>query len=230
MRRGFRFVSSSALCWLFCGWASPALAADPASTDAAVEESAGTGRTDAPRFGVSLGTGLIAGIGSVSSITGDAVSDEGRPILMQILVLPSYRIAPHFALGLRAGFAFEPGTRGEASPSGDVDLSRQLWQFAASATYQPGAGRGFYVSVDAGIASLVEHAGDASGTISAALIGGGVGYDFRLANIFALGLDVRGSWTAFDGDLPLGVSGAPRYYDYDLDGWVGASVTGTLLL
>lgn len=179
------------------------------------------------RFHLGVGAGFTLGLGDVWTAQGDIVENEGSPMFIDLSVAPSYRLAPDFALGVRAGVGLEPGSRGEVSSSGDsVELARRLWHASALGRYQPDAGRGWYVALSLGASSIVDIRGDSSVSQWAPLIGAATGYDLRLAEPVALGLELRAAYAEFgegDADSPAG------HHDYRVSTWIGAGVVGSVL-
>jgi len=211
--------------------ASPASSSDDAAERATAEPEV-PGRYSArpkerSRFHLGVGAGLTLGLGDVWVSRGDVIENSGTPMFLDLSVAPSYRLAPDFALGIRAGVGLEPGSRGELSSSGEsVELERRLWHASALGRYQPEPGRGWYATLSVGAAALVDSRGDSSVSQWAPLIGAAAGYDLRLAPPVALGLELRAAYAEFGEGPSDALAGS---YDYQVSTWLGAGVVGSLL-
>jgi hypothetical protein len=158
---------------------------------------------------------------------GDVIDNGGSPAFWELSVAPSYRVARDFALGIRAAFGFEPGTRGEISASGgSVILDRKLWHASATGRYQPEPGSGWYVTLSAGAAAIVDSRGDESVSQWAPLLGAAAGYDLRIARPLSLGFELRAARADFGEGSHTSLAG---YYDYHVSTWVGAALVGNVL-
>jgi hypothetical protein len=179
------------------------------------------------RFQLGLGTGLTLGLGDVWEQEGDVSGNSGGPLLLDVSLAPSYRVARELALGIRAGVGLDPGSRGIASSSGEyVSLDRRLWHASATGRYQPEPGRGWYLTLSAGVAEIVDSEGSASVSQWAPLLGAAAGYDVPLAELLSLGLELRAAYAPF-GEGSGSIDG--RSYDYDVSTWLGAGVVINLL-
>jgi hypothetical protein len=179
------------------------------------------------RFQLGLGTGLTLGLGEVREQEFDVVGVYDGPILLDVSLAPSYRVARDFALGVRAGVAVDPGSRGTASSSGEsVSIGRRLWHASATGRYQPRPGRGWYVTLSLGMATIVDSNGNDSVSQSSPLLGAAAGYDVSIARPLSLGLELRAAYAQFgEGSR---ASPAARY-DYDVSAWIGAGVVVNVL-
>jgi hypothetical protein len=202
-----------------------------ASDDASVPAAASNAR--ASRLQLGLGAGLTVGLGDAQIGSGDSSQSEGPLAFMQLSVMPAYRVAPAFAVGLRASYGFELGSRSEVSSSGEsLSLDRNLWEVAALLRHQAEAGRSWYITLSGGAAALVDSEGDVSVSQWAfPALGVVVGYDVELARAFALGVEARAAYADFSGEGArlVRASSASRYYAYDTSAWLGLAVVGTLL-
>jgi hypothetical protein len=177
---------------------------------------------DPSRFQLGLGTGLMLGLGDVWEQEGDVSGSAGGPIFVDLSLAPSYRVARELALGIRAGVGLEPGARGVTSSSGEpVSLDRKLWHASATGRYQPRPGRGWYLTLSAGAAEIVDSEGDASVSQWAPLLGAAAGYDVPLVQLLSLGLELRAAYAPFGKGSR---TAADRRYDYDVSTWIGAGV------
>jgi hypothetical protein len=179
------------------------------------------------RFQLGLGSGLTLGLGDVWERRGDVTGSSGGPILLDLSLAPSYRVARELALGIRAGVGLDPGSRGTASSSGErVSFDRRLWHASATARYQPRPGRGAYLTLSAGVAQIVDSAGDISASQRAPLFAVAAGYDVHIARPFSLGFELRAAYAPFVGSSRLS---ADERYEYDVSAWLGAGVVLNVL-
>lgn len=179
------------------------------------------------RFQLGVGTGLTFGLGDVWERRGDVIGSGGGPILLDVSVAPSYRVARELALGIRAGVGLDPGSRGVASSSGEyVSLDRRLWHASATGRYQPRPGRGGYLTLSAGVAEIVDSQGDVSASQWAPMLGAALGYDVFIARPLSLGLELRAAYAPF---VESSRMSADERYDYDVSTWLGAGVVVNVL-
>lgn len=177
-----------------------------------------------------FGTGLTLGLSDMEERFGDTVTITGSAFHLNLHISPSYQLTPRWALGLRGSWASDAGARGMASSSGEqVDKTRNLWQLTAEGRYQPGTQRGPYVAGSAGYAGAVDSVGSASAWQWAPLVGGALGYDFPVADIFSLGLELRGAYALFDDEgASLTRGGQSERYVYGSSSWLSLNVMGQL--
>lgn len=184
-------------------------------------------REHTTRFQLGLGAGLTLGLGDVWEGNGDVRGSSGGPLFLDLSVTPSYRVTRDVALGVRAGVGLEPGSRGEASTSGEsLSLDRRLWHASALGRYQADPGRGWYVALSLGAAAIVDSLGNESSSQWAPLIGAAAGYDLRVARPLSLGLELRAAYADFGDGARLSPA---RSYDYDVSTWIGAGVVASIL-
>jgi hypothetical protein len=236
MRRAMR-TAALASAWVTFGvplapaHAEPAAQAPRAPNDAALPAPTPSG--DGSRLQLGLGAGLIVGLGDAQVGRGDAIGIEGPLVFMQLSLAPAYRVSPALAVGLRASYGSDLGSRSQVSSSGEsLSLGRSLWEAAATLRYQAEPGRGGYVGVNAGAAALVDSEGDVSVAQWAfPALGVAVGYDFELARRFAFGVEARAAYADFSGEGARleRASGESSYYAYDTSAWLGLAVVGTVL-
>jgi hypothetical protein len=203
---------------------------------AEVSESPGSAATAVPgRWSLDVGLGVALGLSRTEERRSDVIELSNFGV-MELTLAPSFWIAPSLALGLHASWGFEPGQRGLASNYGESkDKDRTLWQLMAATRYQPERGRGWYVAANGGVAAFVDSIGDDSVTQWAPLIGGALGIDFRLAQPFALGLELRGghAWFPAEGStlaVADGLGAGDTQYLYGAMTWLGLNVAGRFLL
>jgi hypothetical protein len=212
-------------------------AADAHAADAlAAEPNASSSSAPTPkRWSLDVGLGYAFGLSDAEEQQGDVVGISNLSF-PELTVAPSFWVAPSLALGLHASWGFELGQRGLASSSGESeDLDRTLWQLMMAARYQPEQGRGWYVAANGGSAAVVDSIGDASVTQWAPLVGAALGFDFRLAQPLALGLELRGghAWFPAEGTtltVADGLGAGDTRYSYGPTTWLGLNVAGRFLL
>lgn len=180
-------------------------------------------------FRLGAAAGINFGVGDVwQGGGGDEIRNEGSPMFWELTLEAMYRLAPDFSLGVRAGVGLEPGSRGIASSSGErLELGRELWQLGAAGRYQPQPGRSWYLTVHAGAAGIVDHVGEASVSQWTQLFGAAVGYDLRLIEPVALGIELRGAYAPFGESDPLPIIGS---IEYETTSWFGLALVGNLSL
>jgi hypothetical protein len=184
-------------------------------------------KDSSPRFQLGLGTGFTWGLGDVWTSRGDVIENSGVPVFWELSVAPSYLVARDFALGIRAALGLQPGTRGEISASGgSVALDRKLWHASATGRYQPEPGSGWYVTLSAGAAAIVDSRGDESVSQWAPLLGAAAGYDLRIARPLSLGFELRAARADFGEGSHTSLAG---YHDYHVSTWIGAALVGNVL-
>jgi hypothetical protein len=175
----------------------------------------------------------MVGLGEAHVGNDDSIQIESPLPFMQLSIIPAYRVAPELAVGLRASYGFELGSRGEVSSSGEsLSLDRNLWEVAAMLRCQAEAGRSWYLMLSGGAASLVDSEGDVSVSQWAfPALGVAVGYDSEIARAFALGVEARAAYADFSGEGAriVRASSESSYYGYDTSAWLGLAVVGTLL-
>jgi hypothetical protein len=187
------------------------------------------------RWSFDVGLGLALGLSDIEEQQGDSV-EISSVVFAELTVAPSYWLTPRFALGLHTSWGFEPGQRGLASSSGESeDKERTLWQLTAAARYQRDAGQGWYLTANGGAAALVDSIGNDSVTQWAPLVGAALGVDFRAAEIFALGLELRGghAWFSAQGStltVADGLGAGETQYHYGATTWLGLNLVGRFLL
>jgi hypothetical protein len=166
--------------------------APTAGTDAAAPATAAS--ADGSRLQLGLGVGLIVGLGDAYVGDGSGGIQVESPLpFMQLSLAPSRRVGPNIALGLRASYGFEVGSREIASSSGEsLSLDRNLWEIAVTIRYQRIPGRAGYLVLSPGAMALVDSEGNASVSQWAfPAVGFAVGYDVEMARAFALGVEAR---------------------------------------
>lgn len=209
--------------------AADALAAGPSA-------SPGSATTALPeRWSLDIGLGLALGISDLREQRGDVV-EINKFSFMELSLAPAFWLAPRLALGLHASWAFEPGQRSFSSSSGESEeKDRTLWQLMTAVRYQRERGRGWYVEGNGGVASFVDSIGEDSVTQSAPLVGAALGVDFRLAQPFALGLEMRGghAWFPAEGStltVADGLGAGDTQYRYGSTTWLGINIAVRFLL
>lgn len=179
------------------------------------------------RLQLGLSTGLTWGLGEIWEGEGDVSSSAGNPVFFDLAIAPSYRIAPHVALGMRAGVGLEPGSRAEAStPGGSVSLERRQWHIGALARYQPQPARGWFATLGAGAAAMVDTRGTASESRWAPLLEASAGYAWSLARPLSVGFELRAAYADFGDGSHTSPAG---YYDYRVSTWLGCGVVVEVL-
>jgi hypothetical protein len=202
----------------------PAMAAEGVAADA--EEGEGQAAVSAVRLGV--GCGLALSLTEVEERGGDLV-ELTQTGYLDLSFAPSYQLAGRWALGPRVSWGLEAGDRGIASSDGgEVDIDRHLWQLAAEGRYQPGVQRGVYAAANLGIAGAMDRMGGASAWQWAPLVGGALGYDGQVTGPLSLGIELRGSFAAFDSEgARLTRGNESKRYVYGQSAFVGVHLTGS---
>lgn len=179
------------------------------------------------RFQLGVGTGITLGVGEVWEGDGDVVVNSGGPAFLELSLAPSYRVTPDFALGVRAAFGLQPGSRAEVSSSGEsVSLERNMWQLGATGRYQPEPARAWYVGAHAGAAAVVDSRGDASVSQWAPHVGAALGYDLHVARPLSLGFELRAAYAPFGEGSHTSPVG---FYDYRVSAWLGFGLIANVL-
>jgi hypothetical protein len=186
------------------------------------------------RWSLDVGLGLAFGLSDLEERQGDVV-EISSVFFTELTLAPSYWLTPSLALGLRTSWGAQPG-RGIASSSGaSEDKDRTLWQLTATVRYQREAARGWYVTANGGAAAFVDGIGDDSVTQWAPLVGAALGVDFRPAEVFALGLELRAghAWLSTQGktlSVTDGLGAGETQYRYGATTWLGLNLVGRFLL
>jgi hypothetical protein len=136
------------------------------------------------RFRLNFGTGITLGLSDVEEWGSDTVGVGGSFYHLNLSLAPSWQVAHAWALGARASWASDAGSRGTDT--------RSLWQLGAEARLQPRGLLGPYLAATLGLAGAEDRVGSASALQWAPALGGAAGYDFDLASPVALGLELRG--------------------------------------
>lgn len=178
-------------------------------------------------FQLGVGAGISLGLGEVWEGGGDVSTNSGGPMFLELSLAPSYRITAGFALGVRAAFGLQPGSRAEVSSSGEsVSLERNMWQLGATARYQPEPARAWYVGAHAGAAAVVDSRGDASVSQWAPHVGAALGYDLHVARPLSLGFELRAAYAPFGEGSRTSPAG---FYDYQVSTWLGFGLIANVL-
>jgi hypothetical protein len=195
----------------------------------------GTAVTATPgRWSLGVGAGLALGLNDIEERESDVIEITNF-VFAELTLAPSFWLTPSLALGLHTSWGFDGGGGIESSSGESKDKGRTLWQLMAAARYQPQAARGWYIAANGGAAAFVDSIGDDSVSQWAPLVGAAVGIDFRLAQPFALGLELRGAhaWFSSEGStltVADGLGAGETQYRYGATTWLGLNVVGRFLL
>ena len=184
-----------------------------------------------PRLVLAVGTEMLFGMSDVQAAASDNIAVSSM-VLLGGSAAAMVRAMPALAIGLRVGGASELGARGYESSSGESgSFGRSLWHLAATARYQPAGGSGCYGSASAGVAAIIDSAGDDSVTQWGPLGAAALGYDFRITGAFTLGLELQGSLAGFAEEgarLPRKNGEYVATYSYGTSTWLGLGLVGSL--
>jgi hypothetical protein len=174
---------------------------------------------------LSLGTGLTVGLSDVETQRSDVVEYSSSAYLWNVHAAASYRLGSAWALGGHGSWSSDAGARTiGSSDGGSVELSRELWQIAAEARFQPRGWLGPYAALSAGAAASVDRAGNESATQWAPLLGASAGYAFEIADPLSIDLGLTGGLAFFDADGAGAGSDLSPHFTYGTSAWLGASV------
>jgi hypothetical protein len=179
---------------------------------------------------LALGTEMLFGTSDVRAAASDNIAVSSM-VLLGGSASAMVRVLPALAIGLRGGGASELGARGYESSSGESGtFGRSLWQLAATARYQPAGGSAWYGSARAGVAAIIDSAGEDSVTQWGPLGGAALGYDFRITGAFLLGLELQGGLAVFaeEGARLPRKNGEYAAYIYGTSSWLGFGLVGSL--
>jgi hypothetical protein len=174
---------------------------------------------------LSLGTGLTVGLSDVETQRSDVVETSSSAYLWNVHAAASHRLGAAWALGLRGSWSSDIGARTTGSSDGrTLELSRELWQIAAEARFQPLGWLGPYAALSAGWAAAVDRLGTESTSQWAPLLGASAGYAFVVADPLSIDLGLSGGCAFFDADgAGRGSDLSPRF-TYGTSAWLGASL------